>query len=617
MSSLHHPGVMRLFDYGRIAPEVEVASQELLRAGCPYLVMELAAVGLHHYCAQMSWPLLYSVQMALLDTLSYIHARGILHCDIKPSNLLITHHLKLVKLSDFGISCEFSQLAERYRKGRFLGTPSYMAPEQFNRNWRDHGPWTDLYAFGCTMVELLSGEPPFGHKKSLDAIKKSHLFETPVLPEPAFDVPPGYVQWLGRMLAKDPADRFQLAADAAWELQALQEAAPETFQTDLLESFEGSLPLKQGLALADLPTLIETQPIHTFSTTSIPATNEKQEVDPAQGTDEAPDTALESLVTQTDLPSLRSLTPRPKLSRRPCPEEFPVRERRFNPATPPTLSQALRESLAPPFLGRHKERQQLWDTLRQTIEAQKPHLLLIEGAPGVGKSRLAEWLLQSAQQTGVAAGLRVSCHQEQNGAQSLCRMLRHTLRSEGLQGQALVHQISTCMSAMEPCIDPLDATQKTRAMRTFPWQSLAEWIETHTKEASPLDTSPSLAINSFEPFEIFLMRLCEYRPVILWLDQPEHAPELLQWWADWYKRLAASLPLLLVTTFTTLPGQREAPRRWLPQSIPQQRCELAPLPSTLQEELLAHWPLQPEERAALLEQSEGHLPTLLRHARLI
>ncbi|HTO73499.1 MAG TPA: serine/threonine-protein kinase, partial [Gemmatimonadales bacterium] len=152
--------------------------------------------------------------------MSYAHANGIIHRDIKPDNVLIAGGSAMV--SDFGIAKAVSSSiasdadgAVLTRTGSSLGTPTYMAPEQSAADpAADHR--VDLYAFGAMAYELLSGKPPF-HNRTPQALLTAHLVEAPApLAEKVAGLPAGLSAMVMQCLEKDPAKR-PASADAVLE----------------------------------------------------------------------------------------------------------------------------------------------------------------------------------------------------------------------------------------------------------------------------------------------------------------------------------------------------------------------------------------------------------------
>ncbi|MCA9569045.1 MAG: serine/threonine protein kinase, partial [Myxococcales bacterium] len=155
-AALDHPGVIWVFDAGRVPAEVAEAHPEL-GEGLPWLAMELARGGtLQHRLRALSWPEIESIVLDLLDALAHAHARGLLHRDLKPSNILFrTPTSERPVLADFGMA---HSTGEASTPG---GTPAWMAPEQLLDDVAGQGPWTDLYALGCILHEMMTGRPPY------------------------------------------------------------------------------------------------------------------------------------------------------------------------------------------------------------------------------------------------------------------------------------------------------------------------------------------------------------------------------------------------------------------------------------------------------------------------
>ncbi|MCB9794913.1 MAG: serine/threonine protein kinase [Alphaproteobacteria bacterium] len=250
VARLDHPHIVRIHHHGLVDAAASQQTAGRLREGSPYLVMELAAAGtLAAWRARLAWPELREALSALLDALAHAHARGVLHLDLKPDNVLLVPRAGrlAIKLADFGLARVMGETSELH-----AGTPAYMAPEQLRRGRL--GPWTDLYALGCLAWALACGQPPFEGK--VEELVRQQLSMEPPPFHAAVPLPEGFEAWLRRLLDKSPARRFQRAADAAWalgRLGQLPEAAPqgrgaEPLDEDATLALEGSwmeLPLAQ------------------------------------------------------------------------------------------------------------------------------------------------------------------------------------------------------------------------------------------------------------------------------------------------------------------------------------------------------------------------------------
>ena len=163
------------------------------------------------------------IAVAVLGALSALHARGLVHRDVKPSNIFLTPHG--AKLLDFGLARTASddtlQLGANEsgltQPGMMIGTPRYMAPEQVKAESVDAR--TDIYAVGVILFEMLTGRPPFTGTNVIDIVH-AVLHEHP----PALQGPPAVIaidRVMRRALAKEPAARWPSADAMAAELRAV------------------------------------------------------------------------------------------------------------------------------------------------------------------------------------------------------------------------------------------------------------------------------------------------------------------------------------------------------------------------------------------------------------
>ncbi|GAB2826474.1 hypothetical protein GCM10022221_25640 [Actinocorallia aurea] len=205
-AALQHPGITTVFDIGQEDD------------GLTYLVMEhlegedlRAVLDRHPDGLPVADAAGFARQIA--EALAAAHARGIVHRDIKPANLFVLGDGRL-KLLDFGIA-GLSEAATRLtRDGGSVGTPLYMAPEQFKGQAPDAR--TDLYALGGVLYELLTGTPPFSPASGLPGLLYAHLHEpAPSVASRRADVPEHLGQLVAALLAKPLEERPQDAAAVA------------------------------------------------------------------------------------------------------------------------------------------------------------------------------------------------------------------------------------------------------------------------------------------------------------------------------------------------------------------------------------------------------------------
>ncbi len=158
----------------------------------------------------------YSTQV--LAALSYAHSKGVTHRDIKPANIMITSH-GLVKLMDFGIAKSTNDL-QLTRPGTTMGSVYYMSPEQVRGGTVDAR--SDIYSFGVTMYEMLTGRRPF-QAETAYSVLNAQLTEAPA---PPMQINPALPQELNnivlRAMVKSPDGRFQTADEFRAALRSLQ-----------------------------------------------------------------------------------------------------------------------------------------------------------------------------------------------------------------------------------------------------------------------------------------------------------------------------------------------------------------------------------------------------------
>ncbi len=217
-AAIGHPGIVEIFDFGR------------LENGNAYLIMELLdGVPL---AKRLSVPMAADRALALMEhitsALAAAHAKGIVHRDLKPANIVLVadpgvRFGERTKLLDFGIAkLADNELGKEYatRTGTIMGTPAYMAPEQC-RGASDVDHRADLYALGCILFHMLCGRPPFLGYGAGEIIGMQQF--VPPLPPRSLnpEIPPEVEALVLRLLEKDPAARVQSTEDLLVELSAL------------------------------------------------------------------------------------------------------------------------------------------------------------------------------------------------------------------------------------------------------------------------------------------------------------------------------------------------------------------------------------------------------------
>ncbi|HEV8549543.1 MAG TPA: protein kinase, partial [Polyangiaceae bacterium] len=335
LAALDHPNIVRAHDFGQ------------LRDGSPFLAMELVGgASLHDLThARLGFPVIWSIVDQILSALAQAHARGVIHGDLKPSNVLVErreNEAPFIHVLDFGLAwLRIDAQDERLSGSKPMefaphagaGTPGYMAPEQIQHEMHHVCGATDLYSLGCILYRLLGGRAPFsGNSKELLRV---HAFDAPPELKPVIDVPEGVVAFVHQLLAKRPWDRWEFANEArrAWAQWQPEVSDPAVWRFQM----------------------------------------------PARSNEPGPPT-------------------RPSGARSPNPDLEPAPDR------PPGLL-SIRPS---PLVGREDTRRALYDMAQELINGEgPPHRLgLLVGPAGAGKSRIAEWLCEVLHEEGKIVPLR-------------------------------------------------------------------------------------------------------------------------------------------------------------------------------------------------------------------
>ncbi len=214
VAGLAHPHVIWVFDQGLVDDELALVTG--VPVGTPYLVMEHLSGGNLLDRQHDRWEAVRADLVAILEALAHVHARGVIHRDLKPGNVLFGAEGDIrtgLKLADFGVA----QTPDRI-DGLF-GTPQYCAPEQHDDS-APQGPWTDLYAVGVLAWLLTTGAAPFARWRGVGVFLAKTDRMLPEL-DTRFPCPDGLEGWLHDCLAPTVGARFQTAPDALHALLRL------------------------------------------------------------------------------------------------------------------------------------------------------------------------------------------------------------------------------------------------------------------------------------------------------------------------------------------------------------------------------------------------------------
>ena len=592
-AGLDHPGIVRLLDYGEVPDGVESYPP-----GAPYLVMELVPrASLRAWLGQLEWHDVQTILNGLLEALAHAHARGVIHRDIKPRNVLLKRGPGWIqpKLLDFGLAHALERRPTDESRGFFAGTPAYMAPEQFAADWRDFGPWTDLYSLGCLAYALVSGAPPFPKTSSLAAGAAAHLLTEPPPLRPRVAVPRGFAEWIGHLLRKEPGGRFERAADAALALSELGEADPE------------------AIVLGEAPIVSSDRDTINFSLSG--TFNASQSSTFTGSTDHAESPGVPSWLTTTSLSA--SLTQ----PRWPSPVPPQSWRQKYEEERPDIadVGLGLYGLRTPRMIGRDSQRDALWRVFRQVRSGRCTRAVVIRGPAGCGKTMLATALARRAHEVGAAHVLSSGHTEQPTPGQGASGMLTRFLRCIDLSRDAIDQRVQVILEGFSV----VDETE---------WRALSE-VLAPSKEGN----GQVVLRREFEEFGVlhrFLARVVgssndfetHHRALVMTFDDVHFGARSLRFVKYLLTQADPSIPVLaqLVLTDECITGRQEAQLleeilqidgvvelRANPLSSPEQRRfvdALLPLQDALADRVVAHTAGNPQFARHLLgDWVERHL----------
>jgi serine/threonine protein kinase len=241
VARLHHPNIASVYDVGESDGQL-------------YIVMELMEGSLATVLSSRSSPLsvdqAVNIARQVASALEYAHQQGIIHRDVKPSNILLTSEGE-ARLSDFGLARVVETTTIITASGMVLGTPQYMAPEQWMTEVVDHR--ADIYSLGAVLYEMLTLRPPFDANNPLAILHR--VMETNVESIRVHNaaVPPALDKAVLRALAKDLGERYQTASQFATALEkSVQSVSPEEFWREWQDTVMHQLLTKGQVQTHDL-----------------------------------------------------------------------------------------------------------------------------------------------------------------------------------------------------------------------------------------------------------------------------------------------------------------------------------------------------------------------------
>ena len=456
---LNHPGIVPVYDLIRDP------------SGPALLVMayrEGSSLGAYTP-ADLTWPLLAEVLKQLLEALAYAHARGVLHLDIKPENVIVERRGDQIRatLLDFGIARirRPGRGIERwFERDAIIGTVEYMSPEQCSGTFERLGPWSDLFSVGALAFELCAGYRPFPGSSQPTAMARRLTAPPPRLCSLVPSVPLAFLDFCAALLANDPRGRPLFASDALRLLRAIDPdpigPAPAAFGV-----------ISTGPWGPDVVTRITPELTGASDAFDEPSSGEPPEAPrsiadlPTRGLDEA--RGAEAAFTADEEAEAAG-------------------------------AYGLFGLRALPVLGRVEQRRAVWNAVRAVVIAHRPCVVFLEGPAGSGKSRLARDAVERSHELGLCLSMQTSWSHDGSGDEGLRGLLENLLDTRG----AAAPQVR---ARLDFWLDRVPGAHL----------DFAREVEIFLRPAR--DAAPDAELPLRVAIEA-LARAASLRPVLLWLD---------------------------------------------------------------------------------------------------
>lgn len=213
-ANLSHPNIVTVHDFGSADNLLYIVMEYIPGKDLKHLIRERG-----RFTAHDGIPLMIQACAGV----GYAHRAGLVHCDLKPHNMLVSKDMRL-KVTDFGIARALATIKPGERSDVVWGSPLYFAPEQ--AAGEPPTPSSDVYSLGVVLYEILTGTPPFT-AATADELARMHISAEPVpISEYIPDIPPVLEEIVMKVLSKEPSARYRTADQLGRVLQKFGMAPP-------------------------------------------------------------------------------------------------------------------------------------------------------------------------------------------------------------------------------------------------------------------------------------------------------------------------------------------------------------------------------------------------------
>lgn len=248
-ANLSHPNIVTVHDFGFDSGRIFIVMEYVPGTDLKTMIKQRGKFNVDDAI---------NLMVQACEGIGYAHRAGLVHCDVKPHNMLVTPDDRL-KVADFGIARALASIQPDEQAEVVWGSPQYFAPEQ--AAGQAPSPASDVYSLGVILYEMLAGQLPF-NATDPEELARMHRETRPVSPRRYNpDIPPALEQIIMKVLSKEPSQRYRSADQLGRVLRNINQR-PDSYATTMVSTPASAASTQPR---ASVPPLVSSQPVRVYT----------------------------------------------------------------------------------------------------------------------------------------------------------------------------------------------------------------------------------------------------------------------------------------------------------------------------------------------------------------